>query len=525
MADGCDSQRRASEAVVRLYAGLLPLRNETEKVSGTAEATPDSSGVEQCEFQNTEVVLDHYGSAVACLSSNLKEMQDVFQHLFSQNLHTLDPLDVDTPIGIVTSIVGRLSSTLQDIQQSRANYPNLEPVKTAVLRLYDSALSQFSVFVEQLGHAIRQYEDGTIDKLGLNFNLDITEDVKRVIEAAEQVSQSLEKPTRLTGHNPAPVSVRPSGSPIAEMDPFQFEKLIVDLLRAMELDVSETRKTGDGGIDAIASSSLPIIGGVFIVQCKRYSPLNFVGVATVRDLYGVITDQRASKGILITTSDFSAPAWEFAQGKPIELINGEQLQVLLERYQLSVGGPVTSPSNVLPLHLGRLIEGLLSLSERTHRQLALDKKIQPYARKDYTRQEFVKKFYRWDEVRIAASNNTANVLNLQSGEIVTDRWIQDRLDIASEAVAALRRVRQEIVSASPPDDLIRLRDLVLKLCDAMVISICENYKRWADWLPPTYQDEDNFTFQIDTEEVNRVTEEVICEGVQTNLWVRTTKDE
>ena len=33
----------------------------------------------------------------------------------------------------------------------------------------------------------------------------------------------------------------------------------------------------------------------------------------------------------------------------------------------------------------------------------------------------------------------------------------------------------------------------------------------GDWLPSTYQDDDNTTFHIDTEEVNRIADEVISE--------------
>ena len=37
------------------------------------------------------------------------------------------------------------------------------------------------------------------------------------------------------------------------------------------------------------------------------------------------------KGVLITTSDFTAAACEFAKGTPLELVNGAELEGLLGR--------------------------------------------------------------------------------------------------------------------------------------------------------------------------------------------------
>jgi len=42
-----------------------------------------------------------------------------------------------------------------------------------------------------------------------------------------------------------------------------------------------------------------------------------------------MTHENVSKGIAITTSDFSPDCYSFAAGKPIELINRHQLEKLL----------------------------------------------------------------------------------------------------------------------------------------------------------------------------------------------------
>ena len=55
------------------------------------------------------------------------------------------------------------------------------------------------------------------------------------------------------------------------------------------------------------------------------------GSDAVRDLYGTVTKERASKGILITTSDFGPDSYEYVKGLPITLLNGGNLVHLLRK--------------------------------------------------------------------------------------------------------------------------------------------------------------------------------------------------
>lgn len=119
------------------------------------------------------------------------------------------------------------------------------------------------------------------------------------------------------------------------MDPLAFEGLVKDLLIRMGFRATLTKASHDGGIDVEAVNPQPIVGGRVIVQCKRYS--GTIGASIVRDLYGAVMSARVTKGILITTSDFSADARSFAEDKPLELINGEQLRQLLQRHGFAAG--------------------------------------------------------------------------------------------------------------------------------------------------------------------------------------------
>jgi Holliday junction resolvasome RuvABC ATP-dependent DNA helicase subunit len=108
----------------------------------------------------------------------------------------------------------------------------------------------------------------------------------------------------------------------------EFEKLITSLLGSMGFQAEMTRATGDGGIDIVAQLDRPILGGRYLIQCKRFAAP--VGAPTVREFYGaVVADRKAVKGILITTAGFTDQAREFAENLPIEFIDRRRLDVLL----------------------------------------------------------------------------------------------------------------------------------------------------------------------------------------------------
>jgi len=111
-----------------------------------------------------------------------------------------------------------------------------------------------------------------------------------------------------------------------------FEELCLSLVKAMGFSATTTSFTADGGIDIVATSTQPVFSGKYIIQCKNWS--NAVGQPVVRDPYGVVHAESANKGILITTSKLTKAAQRFAEGKPLELIDGEQFNDLLKQYKI-----------------------------------------------------------------------------------------------------------------------------------------------------------------------------------------------
>lgn len=117
---------------------------------------------------------------------------------------------------------------------------------------------------------------------------------------------------------------------LMELSPTEFEGIISNLFSAMGLETRQTRPSRDGGVDCVAYDARPILGGKVVIQAKRYR--HTVDVSAVRDLFGTLQNEGASKGILVTTSGYGAASYEFANGKPIELIDGGGLLYLLQEH-------------------------------------------------------------------------------------------------------------------------------------------------------------------------------------------------
>ncbi len=111
----------------------------------------------------------------------------------------------------------------------------------------------------------------------------------------------------------------------------QFEDLVAEAYRRKGYAVEENLGKGpDGGIDLILRKG----GRKTLVQCKRWKGRT-VGAPVVRELYGLMTAERADEGKLVATSTFSPDAQRFASGKAIELMDGNALRALVGDVQKS----------------------------------------------------------------------------------------------------------------------------------------------------------------------------------------------
>ncbi len=115
---------------------------------------------------------------------------------------------------------------------------------------------------------------------------------------------------------------------LMKQSPTEFEHLVRELFEQMGMESWVTQASRDDGVDAVALNRDPVVGGLCVIQAKRY--MKVVGADAVRALWGVMEDKKAGTGILVTTSYFGKATHEFAQRmERVRLIEGPQLQHLI----------------------------------------------------------------------------------------------------------------------------------------------------------------------------------------------------
>lgn len=110
------------------------------------------------------------------------------------------------------------------------------------------------------------------------------------------------------------------------MHPNTFEDYIADLYSRLGYATELVGGSYDGGVDVIATKNKI----KHYIQCKKFITSK-VGVGQIRDFYGAMAGKLSDgKGIFITTNIFTTEAENFAEDKPIELIDGDELLKLIK---------------------------------------------------------------------------------------------------------------------------------------------------------------------------------------------------
>ena len=128
---------------------------------------------------------------------------------------------------------------------------------------------------------------------------------------------------------------------IKKKSPRFFEQLVVDLMLAMGYGGSvedagqSIGQSGDGGIDGIIKEDRLGLSNIYL-QAKRWE--GTVGRPVIQAFAGALMGRHATRGVFITTSNFSAEAIDYATHlpQPIILIDGEKLVQLMIEYNVGV---------------------------------------------------------------------------------------------------------------------------------------------------------------------------------------------
>ncbi len=132
---------------------------------------------------------------------------------------------------------------------------------------------------------------------------------------------------------------------LLDLNGYGFEHFIQNLFAKMNLEVQIFKPGGDGGIDCVVYDRTAVFGGKYVIQAKRYAKT--VPPSAVRDLYGTMLSEGATKGLLITTAGFGPSSYDFANNKPLHLISGTELLGLCRKYDIPARiVPKTPPPKV-----------------------------------------------------------------------------------------------------------------------------------------------------------------------------------
>lgn len=123
------------------------------------------------------------------------------------------------------------------------------------------------------------------------------------------------------------INIIPLREQLLGLDPLEFEMLVAELYRSLGYSIRLTKRSYDSGVDVVAAKSENSQKEKLLIQCKRFK--DKVAIKDIRELLGVVSDAKATKGTLIATAFFTKAAIKFAASNPrIELINYEDFAKL-----------------------------------------------------------------------------------------------------------------------------------------------------------------------------------------------------
>jgi restriction system protein len=127
----------------------------------------------------------------------------------------------------------------------------------------------------------------------------------------------------------------------------EFELLVGEIYRRRGFRSEFSAGTGaDGGIDLVLRRGEERV----LVQCKSWNAWK-VGPKEIREFFGVLVSDGATRGIFVTTGRFTRDATEFAEGKPIEMIDGSAFERMLREAATGPGDDLLDVASWMPAFL------------------------------------------------------------------------------------------------------------------------------------------------------------------------------
>lgn len=242
----------------------------------------------------------HGVKKIICTSRSIMTADALFSHIFH-----LAPLTINQ----ISELVEKMGSNSRYLHSKRSQVhfsPGNHDLNTPrdVLRslLVNQSNSDLKKFFSEYRNFIYRF-GGSID-YGTNTILrsnDIYLPSSDIIKNVSIITDSLLKQAR---DNP---------QIIHSFTPREFEKMVRELLDKQGYEVQLTKQTRDGGKDLIVVQKSLLGQFSIYVECKKYDTHRPISVGLIRELYGTITADAVTAGMMITTSYFTKDAKEFTE--------------------------------------------------------------------------------------------------------------------------------------------------------------------------------------------------------------------
>lgn len=122
-----------------------------------------------------------------------------------------------------------------------------------------------------------------------------------------------------------------SKSPLNKMERLDYEPIVYGIFKQRGYEVSEKEAGSFDGVDLVLKRAKETT----YVQCQHWIDKE-VDITTVSEFYVAMEMAGVEHGIVITSGEFSSEAIDFSLGKSLMLINGEDLNQMIDALKQSL---------------------------------------------------------------------------------------------------------------------------------------------------------------------------------------------
>lgn len=201
-------------------------------------------------------------------------------------------------------------------------------------------------------YSITEQGKDYLDKYGVNLTRPVVRSLPDYVEYQRQKKYRTTKKKESVSYSPGKIEIddwfqskkedikSQLINQLTQMNPYQFESLMVNLLNKMGYKGPNgqsivTQKSNDDGIDGVIYQDALGLQKVYL-QVKRYAASNSVGQPEVTAFSGAVKLKHMDRGVFITTSTFTAKAYNAAKSLNIITIDGDMLTNLMIQYGVGI---------------------------------------------------------------------------------------------------------------------------------------------------------------------------------------------